>query len=262
MTYRDDLDAAGHRADALAVDLDAAEREKAELAGKLEAVQRENEELRAKLATAPRPAPAPVRLPPPPAGEDLDLGGDRRYLRMGVSALGFTLQWSFYLLFPLLGFFFTLPVRLAVSERAGLYVLLVIPAAMLGFALAGQLVIGRAEARVRGWLAAVPFPVEGFFGMFVGSGSPSHRHRFVAKVVFAGAVPANAVEILTTDTMPISVREQVPVLELDCDVLGGATQSEAGSYRRLVTSAQHLVDDLLVPLHARAPIARLELRPR
>lgn len=127
----------------------------------------------------------------------------------------------------------------------------------IAVAVALSLALRGARARVVGWLGRQPFPVENMNAVLNGMGE-------TLEVGFSGALPALAelnaeLDKVHPDSFVTETREETRTMEIRIGVVD-SKRNPAGSNHQRYARVQALVEQVLVPLSARFPIAIVRVK--
>lgn len=120
-------------------------------------------------------------------------------------------------------------------------------------------ILRNARAGVVAWLAAKPFPVDNLNALLNGLGD-SFDVTFAAGV----EIPTRdemqpLLDVISDDTLFFSRKEEQSKIEIKTGVIDSKRLPLRTSYQRYVRF-HRIVDEVLVPLHARLPIANIRIQ--
>jgi hypothetical protein len=117
--------------------------------------------------------------------------------------------------------------------------------------------LGRARSRVVDWLSRVSFPVENMNAVLNGVGE-------LLEIQFAGELPTSpelnaALEAVHPDAFVIDTKEEPKLVDVRIGVIDSKRNPAKTNHARYLR-VQRIVDDVLVPLHARTPIVSVRVK--
>ena len=256
MAYREDLEAAAARAVALERELAEARAENQRLrdeaagagperqAGEEPAQEGGEREDRVEELTE-EPGASEVAPPSPE---------NRRWLRIGSSALGFTRYGWFYYGLPIM----LMPVGvlggILVGEWATPLILFIACSLAMSVILGGLVKTARTGAEALEWIEGLPFRVGGLVQLFK-DGATSYD-GITVRVRWAGAPPPlDALQTVVGGAALIDKDRRC------LRVSWGPTTSALVANRRIFKTARRLIDGVLVPLHRGHVITAVTFKP-